>query len=124
MTDTITIGATIITPTVVLGFESARPGGTLTHPILGRSNPDVTLRPAGMRAGTLQLGFAGASSEADSLAAETAHASGVVAVFASTDRATVGMSYVVPASGRITRTLEDTTRNAWVVSVDFEEVAP
>lgn len=123
MTDTITIAGTVITPHLVMGYEAARQGGTLVHPILGRASADITLRPAGLRTGTLRLLFTGSTADADSLAAATAHAASSVAVLASGDLASVAMSYVVPDTGRIVRTLDDETRAAWTVAVDFQEVA-
>ncbi len=51
MATTITAGASVITPLLVEGFEAARSGGAIVHTILGRANPDVTLRPAGTRTG-------------------------------------------------------------------------
>lgn len=124
MSTIITIGASVIAPAAVEGYESARPGGVLVHEILGRANPDVTLRVAGLRTGRLRLVFVGANAEADSLAAETAHSGAVVASLTSTDRPSVPMSYVVPSTGSVTRSLSTTTRAAWAVEVDFQEVTP
>ncbi|TQJ31945.1 hypothetical protein [Microbacterium sp. SLBN-146] len=118
----ITHGASTITPTEILGYTSERESRNIIHAILGRSNPDVTLRPAALRTGTLIMGFHGANSEADSASAEALHATGGVFTVLSPDRGTIEMSYV--AAGRITRELEDETRDAWVLRVDFQEVAP
>lgn len=122
MSTLITHGADTITPTQVLGYDTEREAGNIVHPILGRSNPDVTLRPARLRTGTLTLGFHGRTSEADSLTAEALHATGGVFAVVSTDRATVEMSYVV--DGMIRRELDDESRDAWVLSVGFQEVTP
>jgi hypothetical protein len=118
----ITQGAVTIRPTQVLGYRSARTTGNLLHQIPGRPDPDITGGPAQLRRGTLQLGFHGATSEADSLACEAAHAaSGKVFTFqADAERPTVGMYYV--ASGEITRELEEESRDAWIVSVDYQEI--
>ena len=117
MATTITHGASTITPILVLGYGADRAANNIVHAIPGRSNPDVTLRPANLRTGTLELGF---TSELESKDAADLHATGGVFTLSDTDRASVGMSYV--ASGRISRALEDTTRGAWVISVDFQEV--
>lgn len=127
MADLIVTGSTVIAPTLILGYESSRPGGAIVHPIIGRPDPDVTLRPAGRRTGTLELLFAGeelAANEAAAAAAEAAHATPAVFTLTSTDRPSLAMSYVVPATGRIARQLDAATRNAWTVRIDFHEVAP
>lgn len=122
MADVITSGAAIITPTLILGFESKREAATLVHSIIGRAAPDVTLRPAALRNGVSELGFNASTSEADSAAAEAILAGGTVCALISSDRSTVEMSFVV--QGEITRTLEDATRSAWVVSFGWQEVTP
>ncbi len=119
MADVITSGATVITPTLILGYESTRAPGTIVHDIIGRANPDVTLRPAGTRTGRMELGFIG---EADSYAAETALSTAAVFTLTSTDRPTVALSFIVKEGGTITRTLDDETRNAWTVAFDWREV--
>lgn len=121
MATIITHEADTITPTQVLGYSAEREAGNVVHPILGRSNPDVTLRPASLRTGTLSLGFQGDTSEEDSAECAEIHAVGGVFSIFSTERATVEMSYV--SNGRITRELDDESRDAWVVTVDFQEIA-
>lgn len=116
---TITIGATVITPTVVDGYESSRQSGNIVHQILGTSSPDVTFRPAQLRRGSLRLVFA---SEAAAKAAEDAHATAGTCELSDGDVETVDMVYVV--DGEIRRTLDDATRHVWVVTVDFQEVSP
>lgn len=120
MATIITHEADTITPTQVLGYRSEREAGNIIHPILGRSNPDVTLRAAALRTGELEIGFQGATAEADSLAAESIHATGGIFTVLSTERASVEMTYVV--SGRVRRELDDESRDAWVVAVGFQEV--
>lgn len=113
----ITSGANTIAPTLVLGYEADREANNIIHAIPGRANPDVTLRPANLRTGTLELGFA---SESASKTAADLHATLGVFTLTDTDRSTVAMSYVV--NGRIGRALEDQSRDAWIISVDFQEV--
>lgn len=121
MADIITSGLFLITPTVVLGYGSAREAGTIVHPIINRAAPDVTLRPARLRSGdALELGFSSATSEADSKTAEEILSMPAVFTLSSADRTTVVMSFVV--RGTVKRTLEDVTRNAWVVSFGWQEV--
>ncbi len=51
---TMTRGATVLAPVDVLGWSLTRPGRSVVHPILGRAAPTVTVRAAGLRAGTLR----------------------------------------------------------------------
>lgn len=118
----ITRGTTVITPTQVLRVDGMQMAGNKVHPIIGRADPDVTLRPAGTRTGTLELGFHGLTSEADSKAAADAHALGGVFTLTTDDRVTLTMFYVVRDGGQIARTLEPESRDAWLVTVDFQEV--
>lgn len=121
MSTVITYTGGSITPDMVLSFQSSREAGNIVHPILGRANPDVTFRPAMLRTGTLQLGFYASTAEADSLAAEEAHALGVVFTLASTDRSSIEMSYVV--SGGVVRSLVvPSGQGAWTLDIDFQEV--
>lgn len=123
MTSIITwAGATTpIVPLVIDGYDSSRQSGTVVHPIAGRADPDVTLAPAGLRTGTLRLVFA---DETDAKTAEDEHAEARAFTLSDDDRATVAMYYVVDAGGDITRSLDDTTRDAWVVEVPFQEISP
>lgn len=124
MSATITIGSTVISPQAVTGYESVREGQSIVHDILGRSNPDVTLRPSGLRRGTLHLAFIGTTAEADSLAAENAHALAGVAALTVADHPTASMSYIVPGAGSIKRSLSPETMNHWLLELDFQEVLP
>lgn len=145
MTTHVTNGTLTFFPTVVDGYESARETATVVHQILDRANPDVTIRPAGLRTGTLRLVFAnpdvayiGAlitiggyvfentdpnsplSAEQMARACEDAHAQGGVFTLMSTDRYSIEMSYV--ANGTIARSLDEDTRQVWIVEIDFHEV--
>ena len=109
-----------IEPVLVLGYTSRRAVRTIVHDILDRADPDVSMAPAGSRAGRLELLFA------DELEAETAElvlAQPAVWEFADADRSTVGMAFVV-AGGELERELVDETRNHWIVRVPFREVSP
>jgi hypothetical protein len=123
MADIITAGEATIEPTLILGYTAQRTSGNLVHEILGKAGPDVTLRPARLRSGTLTLGFESATSEADSKTAADLLATydGVFSLI-SAERASVDMSWVVAEGGRISRDLDDLTRDAWVITVDFQEV--
>lgn len=121
MSNIITRGSDTIAPTVIDGFRSERESRNVVHPILGRDEPDVTLRPSNLRTGTLTLGFEGPTSEARSKAAEDMLAASGVFTLASTERATAEMSFII--QGTPSRELEDETRDAWIVTLDFQEVS-
>lgn len=115
MAHVITSGATVLTPTVVEDYESASRVGTVVHDIIGRADPDVTLRPAATRTGRLRMTF---PDEASSRAAEIAFRA--PAVFAWTaPLSSVSMTFV--PQDDITRRLLDTGR--WVLEVGYREVA-
>lgn len=120
MATLITSGANVISPTIVLGFTSTRASMNNIHDVVARANPDVSLRPAGLRSGTYELGFAGDTSEMDSFIAEALLATPVVFTVVSDERTTVQLSFVL--SGNLTRALETETRDAWIVSFDWQEV--
>ena len=115
MTTTIASHDASFVPTLVLGYQTAREVPTLTHTIIGRGDPDVTLKPAGTRSGSLELFF---TSEADYLAASDVLARTSVLTLADTDYPALNMSFVVRSLG--TR-LEG---QRWVVSVSYQEVRP
>ncbi|QCQ16985.1 hypothetical protein [Microbacterium sp. RG1] len=118
----IAIGGVTVEPAIFLTFENARAAQSIVHPILGREYPDATLRPAQARSGRLELGFSGEGAETTSKAAQDALALAAVAVLTDADRPSHNMTFVV--QGEVSRPIEDTTRNAWIVSCGFQEVAP
>ncbi len=143
MTTIITHADGTIFPTLIEGYESTRDSGNVAHPIVGSDNPDYTLRPAGLRTGTLTLLFADTpastgyvieddyvvpveipeqSAEDASLVCETVHASAQVFTLTTADRATILMTYVVRAGGKIIRTLDRDTRSVWLVAVEYQEI--
>ena len=125
MADVIISGASVIAPTVILGYQSTREGGTIVHPIINRASPDASLRVASLRTGRMEMGFAAVgTAEADSAAAEALLATAAVFSLTSSERATVQLQFVVPEGGSIVRTLEDNTRSAWTVAFDWVEVVP
>lgn len=111
-----------IVPTIIMSISVGRGARNVVHDILGKTEPDVTLRSASLRSGTIEMGFAGPTSEADSQKALDIHARGVVLTLVNAERATASMAYI--ASGRIERELDDTTRNDWIVRIDYQEVRP
>lgn len=110
--------AETVTPELVLNaWESQDEPGTIVHPILGSEWPDVTLRPAQARTGTLRLLFA---TSADAESARVFHRAPAVFLTAST-LAWVPAAYV-PA-GPI-HPIQQETRTRWILEVPFQEVAP
>lgn len=108
-----------ITPEVVNGFEASRAARTIVHTILGRSDPDITYRPAGLRKGELSLVF---GTGAEAAAAEAILVTPQIFTLSDPDVPEVAMSFVV-ADGDITRALDLETQSVWIVGVPFQEVA-
>lgn len=115
---TFTSGSTVVAPDNVDGYEASRGARTKVHNVLGRVDPDITLRPAGLRTGTLTLGFIG---ESDAFDAHTQFSKGVVWTFY-TDERPITFSFVVPDGGTISLRLDDATRDLWFISLPFSEV--
>jgi hypothetical protein len=105
-------------PLLVTGYMSTREGQNVFHTVLGTQELDVSLNPYGLRSGTIEYLCA---TEDDSVAVENLHSMGVIQV-SDDDRASIAMSYVV--SGSVTRSLDDESRDLWLVAVNFQEVSP
>jgi hypothetical protein len=119
MSTLITSGSDTITPILVMGYEAERESGNIVHQIIGRANPDVTLRPARLRTGNLELLF---SSEADAMDCVSTLANAGVCAVVSDERATVIMSFVL--AGRLRHALDPETRDNWIVTAPYQEVTP
>lgn len=122
MNGSITGGSATITPTIITGVSEESRGGTQVHPILGRSDPDVTLRVADIRTGQMSLGFANSTAETASAAAVSVLREAAVFTLNAPNRGTLRLAFVVPDSGQIKRELDPETLNAWTVVVDYQEV--
>ena len=108
------------TPAMVLGYETARESGNRVHTLIDGAIA-VVLTPAKPRQGTLRLFY---PAEADAFEALALHARAATFTLVGTDRTPVHMSYVVADGGRVALELDDTTRNAFVVAVDYQELVP
>jgi len=117
---TITHSTGAIIPTLVDGYEASIEARSIVHRILGRTDPDITARPAGLRSGTLSLVFA---SRAEAWAAVTVLREPQSLTLTDADVPEVGMSFVV-ANGALVPRLDDETRSVWILTVPFEEIAP
>jgi hypothetical protein len=117
MATTITYNSTTITPKLVLGWETSQDTSNVIHEILGKTSPDVTLRGAKMRTGTLTTLWETATA-ADTC--RTLHSNAGVFTLASTEVSQASMHYVV--AGVVTTTLDTESVSVWTVSIDFQEV--
>lgn len=117
---TITHSTGVIAPTIVNGYRATRAARTIVHRIIDRPDPDVSYRPASLRAGQLTCVFA---AEADAHAAVTAFCTPQQLTLHDSDVA-IGMTFVVPEGGSVDIELDANTRSVWLVRVDFEEVLP
>lgn len=120
MATTITHSTGTILPTVVNGYEASRESRTIVHPILNRSNPDVTFRAPGLRRGSLVCVFA---TETAAVAAFAVLSVPQVLTLSDTSAPSVAMSFVV-AEGDLNVALDPETRVVWLVTVPFVEVLP
>lgn len=119
MATVITHSAGVITPEVVDGYEATSEARTIVHTILGREDPDITLRPPGLRTGALTLVFATGAAAAS---AEAVLRFPQVLELSDTDAPNVAMSFVV-ATGDIAPKLDPETRRVWTLTVPFQEVS-
>jgi hypothetical protein len=116
MAHTITDGVTTITIPTIDGYSAPTPTNNLVRAVIGTSEPSVSFRAASLRAGTLSCVF---DDEGDAWDLYALLLAGVVLTLASTARPVVDMDFV--ATGNVTPEL-DSTRAAWLVSFDWQEV--
>lgn len=116
---TLTNGTTVLTPFDVLGWSSRRAARSVVHQPLARQDPDVTLRPAALRSGTLRLLF---PTFAAAVACEQAHAAAVV--WTLDDGDLLGQMRYVVAEGDLTVSSLTDSGGGWTVEVPYREVAP
>lgn len=108
------------TPLAVNGYEGVSASQDVIHEILGGTGyPDVTLRFPLSPTGTLTYLF---DNEADAKYCESMHTALAVFTLSDDDIETIdGMSY--SRNGNVTLTLDDDTRSAWTVAVDYRVVS-
>jgi hypothetical protein len=116
---TITDGITAVTPLLVIAWDTQREAGNVLHDIIGRTDDDVTLRPARLRTGTLECLCATLE---DALQLEILASLPVKLIFEDADHPALNMTFV--ASGAIAVALDDETRRQATCSIDFAQVAP
>jgi len=119
MTSTITLGLQQVVPDLVVDVQTSVDVPTIVHRIIGRTDPDVTLQPAQLRSGTLQLLMT------DGLTAATAVAvlsTPGVATLTDTDVPAVNMAFVV--TGQLDSQMDTQDMRRWTVTVPYQEVTP
>jgi hypothetical protein len=87
------------------------------HPIIGRADVEVTLKPAGLRAGRLRLVM---PSRADAFYCAARHAEVGVWSFTDSQLPEAALTYVT--TGQIRCFLDPDSRTRWLVEVGFQEV--
>lgn len=117
MTTSISDGTDTFTATLMDGYTASRPSRNVPHAILGSNAPAVSLRPAGLRTGSLRLLFA---LHATAVSATALLASGAELTLDDTDFPTINMSFVL--DGDVELSLDEDTRSVWWVQFEFQEV--
>jgi len=117
VTHTITVGTTVTHPTAVEGYEVTRVSQNVVHVVPGKPDPDVTLRPASLRSGSITVAF---EDEEDAWIAHQALSLGEVCTFETTTRLGLDMSFVTVDD--IDISLDPTTSAAWHITFGFQEV--
>lgn len=109
--------ASIITPDMVLGYDTSRPSRNTVHQFLS-GNVGVTQLPAGGRTGVLRLFF---TDPAKAATAEKVHAGAGTFAFTDDDNAAEAMTYAV--NGAV-RSYQDDSRRRRIVEVPYAEITP
>ncbi|TDW50999.1 carbohydrate binding protein [Curtobacterium sp. PhB42] len=103
-------------PLLVDGWTESAESRNIINPVLG-GGVDVTPQAASKRSGSFVLVY---QDEADAVAAFDMHRMATTFVLTDTDRPSVGMTYVL--SGTVERTLDDESRDFWLVTVNYQEI--
>lgn len=114
---TISSGTLTFTPELVTAWEVTQESRNVLHTIIGKTDPDVTLKPSSTRSGTLELLFTTATT------ADTARGiltQGTIFTISDSETWLNGLDFVM--SGNVTTALEDETRRLWTITADFTEV--
>ena len=114
---TITSGTLTFTPELVTAWATSQDSRNVIHDTIGKTDPDVTLKPASTRKGTLEMLFLSAS------AANTARGiltNGTIFTISDSETWLNGLKFVM--SGTIEAVHEDETRNLWTMTAEYTEV--
>lgn len=105
-------------PDLIDGYRSTRTSRNVLHTLAGSQEPAITLRPAGLRRGSLTALF---SVQAEALALEADLAAGQTLTFDTDELTDVDMTFVL--DGSLVVELDRDTRSRWTVTFDFQEVS-
>jgi len=108
-------------PVEVYGYEAARQSQNVIHPILGKPDPDVTLRPASLRRGTLDLLFTDSWFSSQCLRMLSKPASFWFLDENTGDFDHFRFRFVI--DGEVREVLDDSTRKVWLIRVPFQQIA-
>lgn len=120
MSTTIHGATTSVTPDLVLELRWTREARTIVHQLLSRQDPDVTIRPTGLRSGDLAC-YVEDRATADTLAALAASGE-VLTITSDDDDLLDGLALVV--AGDIVVELDTQTLTRSLVTVPYREVLP
>lgn len=120
MATTITHSAGTFSP-FLNGYEAESEARNVVHPILNRSDPDVTYRAAGLRTGTFTILI---GEQADAFAAYDILRLPQTFAISDPDVPALSMSFVIPEGTKIGIALDPETQAAWIITVPFAEVLP
>jgi hypothetical protein len=98
-------------------YDVTSTSGNQIHDIPGRADPEVTLRVAGTRAGTIAFTF---TTKPAAFTAAASHREVGIFTLVDTDVPEMGMSYVV--TGTVRLYLDPETLTAWHLEIGFREV--
>lgn len=118
MSTTITHLTGVLTPVSMEGWEAKAEARSLVHTILGRSDPDITIRPPGLRSGTLTLVFATAAQAQE---ARWTLLIPQVLTLANADVPEVAMTFWV-AGGEVSEAIGKAQE--WTIRAPFQEISP
>ena len=116
MTNTLTMGASVVTPDLVKPYSYARPSKNIIHTMPGSEDDSYTLSPAGKRQGSMDLCF---TDVADAQAAEVALATSGVWAYEDTYNTFMNMNLIV--NGDIAPAQQDNL-SWWILTLPFKEV--
>jgi hypothetical protein len=106
----------VISPSAMRGWDARADARSIVHTVLGRTDPDITARPTGLRKGTLTLVF---TTGAEAYAARAVLAVTQPLTLSNSEIAEVAMSFVV-AGGELGDVLG--AAGDWTIEVPFQEV--
>jgi hypothetical protein len=102
-------------PDLVLGYQASRAVPSIAHRIIGRGDPDITLVPAGLRTGTLELFY---TDETEAWSALDLLSQLSTFEYTEDQFAELAMTFVVLGAVQVRL---DNAR--WIVTVDYTEVS-